>query len=114
MSLSETPGGFSASEVTGMAPEQVRRAAQALVKAGDLVRVRIGPRSVRYFRSAATAAAYQAAHGKLSPPKPALVGPRSKAAWSVDDPPIITSRTIFTQAAPLPGRVLKTNTYQQF
>ena len=49
--LSETPAGFSASDVTGFSPEQVRRAAEAMAAAGMIVRCKVSPRRVRYFKT---------------------------------------------------------------
>lgn len=113
INLSETPAGFSASDVTGYAPEQVRRAAEALVKAGKIVRAKVSARRVRYFASARLASAYISGTVPTGRARPVL-GPRSKATWSVDEPGLITSKTKIHIAPPLPRRVLRTNTYQQF
>jgi hypothetical protein len=113
LTLAETPNGFSASEVTGCSPELVRRTANGLVKAERMVRAKLGARSVRYFKSEALADAYRA--GQPTAARTSVVlGPRSKAGWSADEPGIITSRTKITIAPPLPRRVLRTNTYMQF
>jgi hypothetical protein len=111
--LSAEAAGFSASEITGYGPEKVRTAAEALVKAGKLVRHKVSPRRVRYFVNETLARAYQA--------KPArhvgnavTGGPRFKAAWSVDEPAIITPRTKIYIAPPLPRDVFRTATYPQF
>ena len=47
--LSASPSGFGASELTGFSPEQVRRAAEALVKAGKIMRAKVSSHRVRYF-----------------------------------------------------------------
>lgn len=113
INLSATPAGFSASDVTGYAPEQVRRAAEALAKAGKIVRIKISSRRVRYFANDKLAQAYVAGGLSGSRARPVL-GARSKATWSPDEPGLITSRTKIHIAPPLPRRVFRTNTYQQF
>ena len=113
INLSATAAGFSASDVTGYAPEQVRRAAEVLVKAGKIVRAKVSARRVRYFANDKLAGAYIGGgipHGRAR----AVLGPRSKATWSVDEPGLITSRTKIHIAPPLPRQVFRTNTYQQF
>ena len=60
ITTSENAAGFSVSGITGYAPELVRRVANALVKSGDLVRAKLGARSVRYFANDDLARAYQA------------------------------------------------------
>lgn len=113
INLSATPAGFSASDVTGYAPEQVRRTAEALAKAGKIVRVKVSPRRVRYFANDKLATAYVAGSVAGSRARPVL-GARSKATWSADEPGLITSSTKIHVAPPLPRRVFRTNTYQQF
>ncbi len=111
--LAGNAAGFSASEVTGFSPEQVRRAAEAMVKAGRLVRSKVSPRRVRYFTSEKLAQAYK---NGLAPAtrRLAVIGPRSRAGWAPDQPAVITSRTKITVAPPLPRRTLRTNTFTQF
>jgi len=113
INLAATPAGFSASDVTGYAPEQVRRAAESLAKAGKIVRMKVSPRRVRYFANDKLANAYVAGAASGSRARPVL-GARSKATWSADEPGLITSRTKIYVAPPLPRRVYRTNTYQQF
>jgi hypothetical protein len=111
--LSNSAAGFSASDVTGYSPETVRCAAEALVRAGTIVRHKVGPRRVRYFANDTLARA----HGSGQAPKlpsPLAVGARSKARWSADEPGIITERTRITVAPPLPDGIFRTNTYPQF
>ena len=102
ITTSENAAGFSVSGITGYAPELVRRVANALVKSGDLVRAKLGARSVRYFANDDLARAYQANRGA------AEMRPRT------DEPGIITPQTKIYIAPPLPRRVLRTNTYTQF
>lgn len=111
--MASTAAGFSASEVTGFSPEQVRRAAEALVKEGRLVRSKITPRRVRYFRDDKLALAYKA-NAVPAVRQLAALGPRSRATWAADEPAVITPRTKFTVAPPLPKRTLRTNTFTQF
>lgn len=105
--------GFSASDITGYAPEHVRRAAQALVGAGRLQRATVSPRRVRYFATAAMAQAFTQSPSPTRPQQ-SLAGARTKARWSPDEPGIITAATRITKAPPLPDNVFRTNTYAQF
>lgn len=113
VSLTEHAAGFSASEITGYSPAQVRRAAEALVAAERIVRYQVGPRRIRYFGSLDQARAF-------SPARTAAIhvglagGPRMRAGWKADEPAIITSRTKITIAPKLPRTVYRTNTYLQF
>ena len=113
VSLSDSAGGFSASEVTGYSPEQVRRAANALAADGQILRTKVSTRSVRYFANDKLAKAYIAGTAKAARPRSAG-GPRSKAPWRPEDPAVITPRTKIYVAPPLPRRVYRTNTYLQF
>lgn len=113
ISLSETPAGFSASEVTGYSPEQVRRAAEALVRAGRIVRSAVSPRRIRYFANERLAKACVA--GRVQQARSLKsASSRSKAPWSVDEPGIITASTKIFKAPPLPRNVFRTNTFSQF
>ncbi|MDP3083961.1 MAG: hypothetical protein Q8N44_09765 [Rubrivivax sp.] len=110
---SENPAGFSASEITGYSPEQVRRAAEALVAAEKLHRTKVTPRRVRYFANAALAGKY-ASLSASAPTRHVATSQRAKANWSPDQKAIITSRTRIT-VVPTPHRELfRTNTYLQF
>jgi hypothetical protein len=112
-SLSKTPAGFSASEVTGYSPEQVRRAAQALVGAGRLHRANVSPRRVRYFADELLARNYTAKRPSGAPQR-MVAGARTKATWSPDEPGLITPQTKIIRA-PTPQRsVFRTNIYLQF
>jgi hypothetical protein len=113
VSLSDAASGFSASEVTGYSPEQVRRAANALAADGQIVRSKVTPRSVRYFKTDKLARQYIAGNAVAARPRSAG-GPRSKAPWRPEDPAVITARTKIYVAPPLPHRVYRTNTYLQF
>jgi hypothetical protein len=111
----EDAAGFSASEITGHTPEQVRRAAEALVKANVIVRQKLpGSRRVRYFANEDIAKRY--ASGQQRPTRAAhsVRGSRVKAGWSPDAPARITSRTKIYIAPPLPRNVFRSNTYLQF
>jgi hypothetical protein len=112
-SLAETPTGFSASDVTGYSPEQVRRAAEAMAAEGMIVRCKVSPRRVRYFKTDELARAFLAGKASAVRARPAG-GPRVKAPWKPEDPGLITPNTKIYIAPPLPRRVLKTNTYLQF
>lgn len=112
-SLGKTATGFSASEVTGYSPEQVRRAAEALVGAGRLVRANVSARRVRYFVQASQADAYVRERPRASP-QPMVAGSRAKATWSPDEPGLITPQTRIVKASSPPRDVFRTNTYQQF
>jgi len=111
--LSKTSAGFSASEVTGYGPEQVRRAAEALVAANRLHRAKISARRVRYFSAASQAQAYMTAR-PATPNRQMVAGNRTKASWSSDEPGLITPQTKITKAPPPPRGVFRTNTYLQF
>lgn len=113
-SISKTPTGFSASEVTGYSPEQVRRAAEALVAAGRLHRAKVSPRRVRYFATAALAQGFLTSRPAAAAPQRMVAGNRAKAGWSVDEPGLITADTKITRAASPPRGVFRTNTYLQF
>lgn len=110
LDLSETSSGFSASELTGYSPEQVRRGAEALVKAGDLVRHNVSPRRVRYFSNMKAAKQYTVGQNRATH---MAAGSRAKAPWKLDEPAIITSKTKIYIAPPLPRNVYRTNTYLQ-
>ena len=113
VTLSETAAGFSASDVTGYSPEQVRRAAEAMAAAGLIVRCKVSPRRVRYFKTDEQARVFLT--GKAAAERPRLAGgPRVKAPWKPEDPGLITPKTKIYIAPPLPRRVFKTNTYLQF
>lgn len=112
-SLAKTQSGFSASEVTGYSPEQVRRAAEALVAADRLHRSKVSPRRVRYFASAKLAQDYQSSRPVVGAQRP-VTGLRAKASWSPDEPGLITAQTKITKAAPPPRGVFRTNTYLQY
>lgn len=111
--ISETPSGFSASEVTGYSPEQVRRAAEALVAAGRMHRAKVSPRRVRYFANEKQVKTFLAIRPAAAQPR-VSAGMRTKASWSASEPGLITSRTKITKAAPPPRGVFRTNTYLQF
>lgn len=113
LALAAEAAGFSASEVTGHSPAQVRNLAESLVKSGQLVRSKVTPRRVRYFASAELARNYRAAPpSRASGALPG--GQRFKARWSADEEAIITPQTRIVIAPPLPRRVLRTSTYQIF
>lgn len=112
-SLAKTAAGFSASEVTGYSPEQVRRAAEALVAAGRLVRANVSARRVRYFVQPAQAEVYVRERPRANP-QPMVAGSRTKATWSPDEPGLITPQTRIVKAPSPPRDVFRTNTYQQF
>ena len=105
--------GFSASDITGYAPEHVRRAAQALVAAGRLHRATVSPRRVRYFATAELADGFTK-RPMPTRPQQSVAGTRAKARWSPDEPGVITSATRIIKAPPLPDNVFRTNTYAQF
>lgn len=111
--ISKTPAGFSASEVTGYSPEQVRRAAEALVAAGRLHRAKVSPRRVRYFATDRLAQGFMASRASVAPQRMAA-GTRVKAGWSADEPGLITAQTKITKAPAPPRGVFRTNTYLQF
>jgi hypothetical protein len=111
--LSAEPAGFSASEITGFAPETVRKAAEALVKAERIVRSKVSPRRVRYFANDSVADAFKARPVRRNTPV-ARAGTRFKAGWSDDEPAIITPKTKIYVAPLLPRNVYKTATYPQF
>jgi hypothetical protein len=110
--VAQDAAGFSASEVTGHSPEHVRRAAEALVKAGRLVRYNVSPRRVRYFATLEAAQKYQIGKspvaGRSGPPGG---GSGTKARWSPDEPGRITAKTRITIVPPPTARVYRTNTY---
>jgi len=111
--IAKTPTGFAASEVTGYSPEQVRRAAEALVQAGRLQRAKVSPRRVRYFASDALAQAYVQRRPTAAPQR-MVAGSRAKAAWSVDEPGLITPQTKIVRATTPACTLYRTNTYLQF
>ncbi|HRP27638.1 MAG TPA: hypothetical protein PLG77_04315 [Burkholderiaceae bacterium] len=111
--LSANPAGFGASELTGYSPEQVRRAAEALVKAGKIVRAKTASQRVRYFANDALARAHIAGQAPARATH-AAAGSRAKANWTPDAPMHITPRTRIYIAPPLPRDVFRTNTYPQF
>lgn len=111
--ISNTVSGFSASEVTGYSPEQVRRAAEALVGAGRLHRAKVSPRRVRYFATERLARDFVASRPSTAPQRLAT-GLRVKASWSVDEPGLITPETKITRAQTPQQGVFRTNTYLQF
>jgi hypothetical protein len=113
--LADTPTGFSASEVTGYGPEQVRRAAEAMVAAGRLHRAQVSSRRVRYFSSPQRVQAFLSRKPAASATaRLAVVSQRAKAAWSPDEPGLITPETKITRAPAPPSGVYRTNTYLQF
>ncbi len=112
LKVAEGTGGFSASEITGYSPEQVRRAAEALVGDGQLHRAKVG-RRVRYFATEALAKDFTQSKAVVRAPR-ATVSLRSKARWDADEPAIITPKTRITIAPPPPRGVYRTNTYLQF
>jgi hypothetical protein len=112
--LGNTPAGFSASEVTGYGPEQVRRAAEAMVAASRLHRAQVSSRRVRYFSTPERAQAFLTRKPAPSAARLAVVSQRAKAAWSADEPGLITPETKITRAPSPPSGVYRTNTYLQF
>lgn len=113
ISNSEAPSGFASSEVTGYSPEQVRRAAEALVRAGRIVRHTVSPRRVRYFANEQLARECAAGLARMARPSVGT-GLRTKAHWRPDQPAIITPHTKIHIAPSLPRNVFRTNTYTQF
>ncbi|MEO7245754.1 MAG: hypothetical protein ABIX12_11485 [Rubrivivax sp.] len=111
--LGSTPAGFSASEVTGYGPEQVRRAAEALVVAKRLHRAQVSARRVRYFSTIKRLQDFLARKPAALPQRLA-VSQRAKAGWSTDEPGLITAQTKITRAPAPPSGVYRTNTYLQF
>ncbi len=118
ISLSETSAGFAVGEVSGFSPEMVRRAAEALVRQGRMVRAKVSPRRVRYFANDALAREYASAASAAavgSRIKGGVAGGlRTKAPWRPEDPAIITPQTRIVVAPPLPDNVYRTNTYLKF
>jgi hypothetical protein len=113
--LSESASGFAASELTGFSPEIVRRAAEALVKTGEIVRLKVSPRRVRYFATAELGKAYvTGAAVATAATRRQTSTLRAKAPWSVDEPGIITAKTKIIIAPPLPRNVYRTYTYPKF
>lgn len=113
INLSESSEGFAVSEVSGYSPEQVRRSAEALVAAGQIVRAKLSARRVRYFANEKLAAAYSSSRTSKSRSQ-SSGGPRSKAPWRPEDPAIITPQTKIYIAPPPPSDVYRTNTYLKF
>ncbi len=114
ISLAQSAEGFAVSEVSGYSPEQVRRAAEALVASGEMVRAKLSARRVRYFASDKLAGAYSDNRVSTSRTTQTAGGPRSKAPWKPEDPGIITSKTKIYIAPPPPSDVFCTNTYLKF
>ena len=113
VSMAGSPSGFGVSELTGFSPEQVRRAAETLVKSGRLVRARVSPRRIRYFRDDDLARRYGA--GRVAKQgAQASRNPSARAAWRAGEPAIITPKTRIYVAPPQPRDVYRTNTYPQF
>lgn len=113
ITLSKSSEGFAVSEVSGFSPEQVRRSAEALVAAGQIVRAKLSARRVRYFANDKLANAYASSRPSTSAAATAG-GPRSKAPWRPEDPGIITAKTKIYIAPPPPNDVFRTNTYLKF
>lgn len=91
--LAARPNGVSGSEVAGFARNTVARALYKLYDKGELHRVHLGHKWVRFFADAAAAQA--CAH----------------APWPADAEPVHTAATKYTYAAPPPARPLRTNTH---
>lgn len=113
VSLAAEAAGFSASEITGHSPAQVRTAAEALVKDGQIVRSLVSPRRVRYFINDDLVRNYKVKPSR-SRTNAMTGGPRFKAGWSADEPAVITAKTKIYRAPPLPRDVYRTATYPQF
>lgn len=111
--LSASPSGFGSSELTGYSPEQVRRAAEALAKAGKIVRAKVSSHRVRYFANDQLAKTYIAGQAPARAPHSAA-GSRTRANWKPDAPMRITPKTKIYIAPPLPRNVYRSNTYPQF
>jgi predicted transcriptional regulator of viral defense system len=115
LECAQSPAGVAVSELTGYSPEQVRRAAEALTKAGKLYRLKLSTRRVRYFANEALAKQHSAAQvTQANRAAHSVSGARNKASWSADEPAIITAQTKIYRAPPLPRNVFRTNTYLQF
>ena len=113
ISLAACPTGFGVSELTGYTPEQVRRAAESLVKEGRIVRSKVSPRRIRYFQDEQVAKRFVV--GRFA--RHSMGAARSlsaKATWKPGEPAIITSKTKIYVAPPLPRNVFRSNTYLQF
>lgn len=111
--LSASPSGFGSSELTGYSPEQVRRTAEGLAKAGKIIRAKVSAHRVRYFANDALAKAYIAGQAPARAPHSAA-GSRTKANWKSDAPMRITPKTKIIIAPLLPRNVFRSNTYPQF
>lgn len=114
LQLAESADGFAVSEVSGYSPEQVRRAAEALVAAGEIVRAKMSARRVRYFANDKLASAYSDSRVATSRSTQSAGGTRTKAPWKPEDPAIITPNTKIYIAPPPPSDVFRTNTYLKF
>ena len=115
VALAKTSAGFGASEITGYSAEQVRRAAEMLVKAEAVVRFKVSPRRVRYFASDDIARKYSLGRASsVALAARGVPGSRVKANWAPDEPMRITSKTKIFRAPPLPRNVFRTNTYSKF
>lgn len=113
INLSEESSGFSVSELTGYSPQQVRGAAESLVKAGRIVRIKVSGHRVRYFANELLGKKF--AEGSVaSRPSRTASGARVSARWSRDEPARITPKTKVYIAPPLPRNVYWTNTYPKF
>jgi hypothetical protein len=113
----QAASGFSLAEISGMHVSTVARAAQALVESGQLFKVRLGHRTVRYFSAPAAAERYEANHRKPISAGNVTFTTRAaghgRAWWPSDAPLHFTPQTKYTIAPPLPERVLRTNTHSR-
>ena len=113
INLSEESSGFSVSELTGYSPVQVRGAAESLVKAGKLVKIKVSGHRIRYFANEQLGKKFT--EGQVySQPSRSMTTTRVNARWNRDEPGRITSKTKIFVAPPLPRNVYWTNTYPKF
>lgn len=108
--------GFGLASVPGVCNATANRVAAEMVDAGELHRVRLSHKIVRYFSGAEAAQRYRQgrpdyAAGAPGPEPAVRIGAgSSRAWWPADAEPRITAETKMT-IAPAPVRQLRTNTH---
>lgn len=109
-SLAARPEGVSLSEISGTPARAAREVAASLVRSGELVSAKHG-RSPRLFVSQEAADAWNGESGDIAPTSFRI----SRRTVAVErGEPVITAKTKFTIAPPMPERPPRTNTYSQF
>lgn len=114
LKLADRPEGAKAADCSLGKLETVSTEASRMVKRGELIKIRVSHKDVRYFVKPKDAEQFASKLAAATPAVTTRIGPlHTRAAWSVDEPGIITEKTKFTVCPSPQSTRLWTNTHSQ-